>query len=344
VEFSDGTVIVADAQHQWRTTTRASRRAAHSGRAFHWPDEAVRRVEEAYRSACAEPDKPITHREAIAVVGEEFRHVLHTAQKEIRTLGKVPALVGGPVRSDYVRRLPAYPAAELFGALYARVTTPKNAALTVQHKSVVTTEEIAASLRCASDGRPNHAVAVAAAFDLEPQDVPLPPYALGVWLGDGESAAARFTTTDPEIIANLEAEGLRITRAGSTITYRMSLPEPESVGVRACVVCGTAFMPRTSEVRTCAVPVGAGRDSCQRPWPHRRVLIVVGLRAACDVVRSVTGVMAPFRASCARWGSLVTSTFRRRTCAGRSSRGVTCWPGCSTPTDMSARAGRSSSL
>jgi replicative DNA helicase len=28
VEFSDGTVIVADAQHQWRTTTRAARRAA----------------------------------------------------------------------------------------------------------------------------------------------------------------------------------------------------------------------------------------------------------------------------------------------------------------------------
>ncbi|PZG22372.1 replicative DNA helicase [Nonomuraea aridisoli] len=261
VEFSDGTVIVADAQHQWRTTTRASRRAAHSGRAFHRPDEAVRRVEEVYRSACAEPDKPITHREALAVVGEEFRHVLHTAQKGIRTIAKVPALVGGPVRSDYVRRLPAYPAAELFGALHARVTTAKNAALTVQHRSVVTTEEIAASLRCASDNRPNHAVAVAAAFDLEPQDVPLPPYALGVWLGDGESAAARFTTTDPEIIANLETEGLRITRAGSTITYRMSLPEPEPVGVRACVVCGTAFVPRTSEVRTCGRTCG-GRARC----------------------------------------------------------------------------------
>ena len=27
VEFSDGTVIVADAEHQWRTTTRAARRA-----------------------------------------------------------------------------------------------------------------------------------------------------------------------------------------------------------------------------------------------------------------------------------------------------------------------------
>ncbi|MEO3890532.1 replicative DNA helicase [Nonomuraea sp. B5E05] len=256
VEFGDGTVIVADAQHQWRTTTRASRRAAHAGRALYWSDVAVRRVEEARQSACTEPDKPVTHREALALVGEEFRHVLHTVQKEIRSVGKIPARVGGPIRTDYVRHLPAYPAAELFGALYARVTTPKNAALTAEHKSVVTTEEIAASLRCASDNRPNHAVAVAAPFDLAPQEVPLPPYALGVWLGDGESAAARFTTTDPEIIANLRAEGLRITRAGSTITYRMSLPEPEPAGVRACVVCGSTFVPRTAEVRTCGRTCG----------------------------------------------------------------------------------------
>ncbi|NBE93174.1 replicative DNA helicase [Nonomuraea sp. KC401] len=199
VEFSDGTVIVADAQHQWRTTTRASRRAAH----VYWSGTAV---EEARRSACTEPDKQVTHREALAVVGDTFRSV-----------GKIPARVGGPVRTGYVRHLPACPAAE-------RVTTPKYAALTAEHKSVVTTEEIAASLRCGSDNRPSHAVAVAAPFDLAPQDVPLPPYALGVWLGDGESAAARFTTTDPEIIAHLRAEGLRITRAGSTITYRMSLP------------------------------------------------------------------------------------------------------------------------
>ena len=33
VEFSDGTVIVADAEHQWLTETRASRRSAQAAAA-----------------------------------------------------------------------------------------------------------------------------------------------------------------------------------------------------------------------------------------------------------------------------------------------------------------------
>ncbi|WP_435875432.1 replicative DNA helicase [Nonomuraea fuscirosea] len=93
-------------------------------------------------------------------------------------------------------------------------------------QAVLTTEEIAASLLDTSTGRPNHAVPVAAPFQLPPQDVPLPPYALGVWLGDGHGATARISTADPEIIANLEAEGLRVTRADTALTYDLSLQEP----------------------------------------------------------------------------------------------------------------------
>ncbi|WP_222709253.1 replicative DNA helicase [Nonomuraea sp. C10] len=97
LEFSDGTVIVADAGHQWRTTTRASRRSL---------------------------SRP-----------------------------------GGE------------------GGTRAAV------------RSVVTTEEIAATLRCPADQRPHHAVEVAAALQGEEADLPLPPYALGVWLGDGRGAS-----------------------------------------------------------------------------------------------------------------------------------------------------------
>lgn len=154
VEFSDGTVLVADAQHQWRTTTRTARQARH---------------------------------------------------------------------------VPAYPAAALLGALYARAVTPDNAATTAVHQDVFTTEQIADSLRCATDGRPNHAVPVAAPFQLAEKQLPLSPYALGVWLGDGHSATARFTTVDPEIIDNLRSEGLRVTRVGSGITYHLALPGAEPV-------------------------------------------------------------------------------------------------------------------
>ncbi|GAB2447348.1 hypothetical protein GCM10027187_12310 [Streptosporangium sandarakinum] len=268
VEFSDGTVIVADAQHQWRTTTRASRRQKSEAKNSHyWPAESIRRVRDAYEAAAKEPERLITHREACSLVGEEFRHVLHTVQKRIGAAGRSPVLAAGPVR-QYTCNAPSYRCGELFEGLYARVSQPISASLAAEHRSVVTTEEIARTLRCASsDGRPNHAVTVAAPFDLPERDLPLSPYALGVWLGDGHSDAARFTTVDQEIISNLEAEGLRVTRAGSDVTYSMRLPDPEPVAERSCVVCGASFVPQTSQVRTCGRSCGGKARLSSEPVP-----------------------------------------------------------------------------
>ncbi|GAB3276805.1 hypothetical protein GCM10027589_02530 [Actinocorallia lasiicapitis] len=45
VEFSDGTVIVADAEHQWKTTTRASRRQKSENKQnLSWANDAISRV------------------------------------------------------------------------------------------------------------------------------------------------------------------------------------------------------------------------------------------------------------------------------------------------------------
>ena len=51
--FSDGTSVIADAHHQWVTTTRASRRAAGERRppSFYWSPESRRRLAEAPRKA-----------------------------------------------------------------------------------------------------------------------------------------------------------------------------------------------------------------------------------------------------------------------------------------------------
>ncbi|MBN6050530.1 replicative DNA helicase [Nonomuraea sp. RK-328] len=251
VEFSDGTVVVADAQHQWRTSTRAARKAANGRRSFHWSDEAIQRVRTAYEVSLGDPDRPVTHREVLAQVGPEFRHVLHTVQRELRAVQEVPVPVGGPVRS-HAWRAPAYPAAELLGALYARVTTPENAVSTAGHDGVVTTEQIAATLRCAAaDRRPNHAVTVAEAFDLEERALPLSPYALGVWLGDGESAAARFSTVEPEIIDNLRAEGLLVEQVGSSLTHQLMLPDAAACSTLVCPHCQAPSGATTSRCRQC---------------------------------------------------------------------------------------------
>ncbi|MEU4442665.1 replicative DNA helicase [Actinosynnema sp. NPDC050801] len=73
--------------------------------------------------------------------------------------------------------------------------------------AVRTTREIAASLRReTADRRLDHSVTNAEPLDLPHADLPLGPYTLGVWLGDGHAASAR-TTTDPEIAWHVEAEG-----------------------------------------------------------------------------------------------------------------------------------------
>jgi replicative DNA helicase len=65
VEFDDGTVIVADAEHQWRTTTRAAE--------------------------LREPDRCVTGAEVLAAVGPEFRNVMHTAGRTVGLAGaRVP--------------------------------------------------------------------------------------------------------------------------------------------------------------------------------------------------------------------------------------------------------------
>ncbi|MCX4747640.1 replicative DNA helicase [Kitasatospora sp. NBC_01287] len=67
--------------------------------------------------------------------------------------------------------------------------------------SVRTTKEIAGTLYCdTADQRRNHSVRNAAPIDLPHRDLPVPPYTLGAWLGDGRGDAARITSADPEIM------------------------------------------------------------------------------------------------------------------------------------------------
>jgi replicative DNA helicase len=116
--------------------------------------------------------------------------------------------------------------------------------------AVRTTGEIAETLRCPTlDRRLNHSVINAAPLQLPEHALLLPPYMLGTWLGDGHSASARFTSADPEIGLHIEAEGLEVVSRGNLL-YSLRLPLVPSAP-RHCVVCGTRFVPRTSQMKTC---------------------------------------------------------------------------------------------
>ncbi len=271
VEFDDGTVIVADAEHQWRTSTRAARRQhAEVRAAWYWTKESRLRLRTAYQMAQAEPDRCVTAAELLATVGPEFKNVMHTAGRSVGLAAeRVPVSVSGPVRS-YVWKAPAYSSRRaLLAAMVQLADRHKNAATTAVHEDVVTTARIAETLSHPVDGRLNHAVAVAKAADLPPKDLPFPPYALGVWLGDGHAQSARFTSADPQIAAEIEAEGMRVTKSATTpLCYTIQLPGPSSIAERLCVICGQPFIPKTAQVRTCGRSCG-GRSRSQQ-W--RRLL------------------------------------------------------------------------
>lgn len=76
--------------------------------------------------------------------------------------------------------------------------------------SVVTTEDIAASVRTRS-GAINHRVDNHPGVCLPRAAVPVDPYVLGCWLGDGSSAAAEFHTVDEQIVDLIRFAGHEIT-------------------------------------------------------------------------------------------------------------------------------------
>lgn len=88
--------------------------------------------------------------------------------------------------------------------------------------SVKTTEEIAASVFCR--GEHNHRIEVAAPVDGVCHELPIPPYLLGLWLGDGATNSSRFTCSDKdvEIIERIKALGYPVHKVKGSCAWSIS--------------------------------------------------------------------------------------------------------------------------
>lgn len=77
--------------------------------------------------------------------------------------------------------------------------------------TVRTTREIAETL-LDRRGHYNHAIPLAKPIESPPADLPIDPYLLGVWLGDGHSAGGSITSADPEIPNAFSSAGYKVTK------------------------------------------------------------------------------------------------------------------------------------
>ena len=76
--------------------------------------------------------------------------------------------------------------------------------------SIVTTDEIAATLMV--QGERNHQIPLPSPVEYSRKELPIDPYVLGIWLGDGTSTKAEITTADDEVLRQIKRAGYRVAR------------------------------------------------------------------------------------------------------------------------------------
>ena len=89
---------------------------------------------------------------------------------------------------------------------------------------VHTTAELAAEFARERNRHPGRVLPELAPLQLPERALPVPPYALGAWLGAGAPGSAELVTPDPEIAMHLEGEGLVAEPAGPAGRLRLRPP------------------------------------------------------------------------------------------------------------------------
>ena len=121
---------------------------------------------------------------------------------------------------------------------------------------VRTTEQIRATLKERTRGDNNHKIPVAGALDLPEAALPIPPYALGVWLGDGATRSARVSAGGDdaaELMEHLAKAGIRCGKArkdprNNVLTFHLRRPadrclrghDASEIGPKGCRLCANA--------------------------------------------------------------------------------------------------------
>jgi Rad3-related DNA helicase/serine/threonine protein kinase len=195
VEFSDGSSIVADAEHEWASYTTVDR-------------------------SWAKKQKASVYRDKNFITSDQLimldRLIDQSRDGDILTVRGAIDLIGGHQWSVFQAASQIVPVNEKERPMRYRrqtlLTATRNRLardLFEQRRdgrtyTLVTTERIAATLKVGTVPRLNHAILVADPLNLPEATLPIDPYFLGIWLGDGSSYSNEITTADPDLISEIE--------------------------------------------------------------------------------------------------------------------------------------------
>ena len=198
VVFSDGSSIVADAEHEWASHTSVDRSWSSRLRTGTYAaknfvtSEQLAMLEQLI--ALSQNDNTVSVGEATGLIGGHYWSVNRAASKI------------APIKST--ERPARYPRWMLLTAVRDRLARD----LSEQRRdgrayTLVTTERMAATLQVGSAARTNHAILVTNPLVLPDANLPIAPYFLGTWLGDGNSYSSQITTADLDLITEIEKAG-----------------------------------------------------------------------------------------------------------------------------------------
>jgi replicative DNA helicase len=147
---------------------------------------------------------------------------------------------------------------------------------------VATTEQIAATIHCEASGvLPNHAVPIGGSLDLPEIALPIPPYALGAWLGTANSAAGRFIPADPEVAMRAEVAGMADMPRGMAgdkhipVAY-LRAARPQRRELLAGILDTAGTVTRTGSVRVSLPTAALARGARE---------LILSLGYGCPVIR-----------------------------------------------------------
>lgn len=189
LHFSDDSTIDACSEHLWTTWTHAERKAllrsaydAHDRFPDDWPVWISKKIpgQRKYTPAIVVKAKEILGN------GESMRSI---------------AARLGICRISLARQM---------GAFCRGINPQPEKHWASVGPKVRTTQEIVDTLFYGKRGDTNHSIPVCGALKMPATTLPIDPYVLGAWLGDGSSAGASITNADQEILDRIEAAGYKI--------------------------------------------------------------------------------------------------------------------------------------